>query len=402
MILLFVAQLSGFFALLLQLQGVLMLWMIYQKHVCDKLTAMQARKRTRYLERLKKLKQRTLRRKRRERWYNPGGTDDWWKRMINGETLEDTWRKNFRLSREEFMVLLAELKPYVAPDYTSPNYRALSAEKKLAVTLYYLKDTGSLSMTAITFGLAIPTVSDILFQVCKTIAFILGQKYIKLPQNIEEMQRKVAEFEGKYGMVQAFGCIDRTHIASRKPYRNSQDFFCYKGYHSLNVQAGCDSKGTFMDVDCRWPGSVHDAKVFSHSDINTKLRGGILPKTYQTLIPGFEKVPNFLIGDPAYPLLPYCMKEYEISDGNDKVVFNNLLRSARNPIECAFGRLKARWSVLTKKIDLDLTTVPLVVFACFVLHNFCERNKTCIDEELVKSQMQVASTVNEKNVPDPI
>ena len=82
---------------------------------------MQARKRTRYLERLKKLKQRTLRRKRRERWYNPGRTDDWWKRMINGETLEDTWRTNFRLSREEFMVLLAELKPYVAPDYTSPN-----------------------------------------------------------------------------------------------------------------------------------------------------------------------------------------------------------------------------------------------------------------------------------------
>ena len=143
-------------------------------------------------------------------------------------------------------------------------------------------------------------------------------------------------------------------------------------------------------------------KFFHISDINAKLRGGILPKTYQTLIPGFEKVPNFLIGDPAYPLLPYCMKEYEISDGNDKVVFNNLLRSARNPTECVFGRLKARWSVLTKKIDLDLTTVPLVVFACFVLHNFCERNKTCIDEELVKSQMQVASTANEKNVPDPI
>lgn len=99
------------------------------------------------------------------------------------------------------MVLLAELKPYVTPDYRSPNYCALIAEKKLAVTLYYLKDTESLSMTANTFGLAIPTVSDILFQVCKTITFILGPTYIKLPQSTEEMQRKVAEFEGKYGMV---------------------------------------------------------------------------------------------------------------------------------------------------------------------------------------------------------
>ncbi len=41
----------------------------------------------------------------------------------------------FRLSGEEFMVLLAELKPYIAQDYTSPNFCALSAEKKLAVKL---------------------------------------------------------------------------------------------------------------------------------------------------------------------------------------------------------------------------------------------------------------------------
>ena len=53
------------------------------------------------------------------------------------------------MSGEEFMVLLAELKPYIAPDYTSPNFCALSAEKKLAVMLmlYYLKDTGFLQMT---------------------------------------------------------------------------------------------------------------------------------------------------------------------------------------------------------------------------------------------------------------
>ena len=312
------------------------------------------------------------------------------------------WGSPGKQLEKKFSNLLGELQPYLNPNPKSPNYRALGAEKKLAVALYYLKDTGSLQMTANTFGLAICTVSHVIFQVCKTIGIVLGPKYIKLPKNTDEMRRKVAEFEGKYGMVQAFGCIDGTHVAVKKPLDCSQDFYSYKGYHSLNVQAVCDFRGMFMDVDCRWPGSVHDAKVFSNSEISKRLRDSTLPGTFQTVIPGFEKVPNYLIGDPAYPLLPHCMKEYETCDGNDKVVFNNLLRSARNPIECAFGRLKARWAVLTRKVDLHLKIVPTVIYACFVLHNFCEKSKTYIDEELVKNQMKVSSASEENNLPDPV
>ena len=46
-------------------------------------------------------------------------------------------------------------------------------------------------------------------------------------------------------------------------------------------------------------------------------------------------VPNYLIGDPAYPLIPCCMKEYTCCKNNERVIFNAMLRSARNPIECA-------------------------------------------------------------------
>ena len=44
-----------------------------------------------------------------------------------------------------------------------------------------------------------------------------------------------------------------------------------------------------MDIECRWPGSVHDRKVFANSSISMKMRSGVLSQTFQTLIPRLEK-----------------------------------------------------------------------------------------------------------------
>lgn len=69
-----------------------------------------------------------------------------------------------------------------------------------------------------------------------------------------------------------------------------------------------------MNVDCRWPGSL-----------------------CKFLIPGVEKIPNYLIGYPGYPLTLFCMKENELLQvKNAQTVFNHILRNALNPIECAY------------------------------------------------------------------
>ena len=96
------------------------------------------------------------------------------------------------------------------------------------------------------------------------------------------------------------------------------------------------------------------------------------------------KVPNYLKEDQAHPLISYCMIEYTSCTTGSKVIFNNMLKSTRNPIKCAFGRFKARWSFLSKRVDLQLTFVSTAIF-CFVLHwelTFC-----AVDQELVKKQI---------------
>ena len=72
--------------------------------------------------------------------------------------------------------------------------------------------------------------------------------------------------------MQAFSFIDGTHLPIKRPVKDPQDFLNYKGYHSLSVQAVCDCRGEFMDVECRWPGNVHDAKMFAKFSLLTKLK----------------------------------------------------------------------------------------------------------------------------------
>ena len=99
------------------------------------------------------------------------------------------------------------------------------------------------------------------------------------------------------------------------------------------------------------------------------------------------------------------MNELNNCDSDEEVIFNNMLRSARNQIECLFGRLKARWAILTRKMDLKLEVLPTAIYACSILHNYCEKkNKLYMDEEVVKLQIEIPkkNKENYKNVPDPI
>ena len=158
----------------------------------------------------------------------------------------------------------------------------------------------------------------------------------------------------------------------------------------------CGYKGMFMDVECWGPGSLHDSKVFTVASINKMLRNGEIPATLQTVIHGCERNPYYLIGDSAYPFTPFCMKEFDNCNSNEEVIFNNMLRSPRNQVECSFERSKARWAMVTRKMELKLEILPTVIYTCFILHNYCEKNKLYVDEEVFKSQKEIVKN-NEEN-----
>ena len=147
--------------------------------------------------------------------------------MFSGVSPKGDWKKNFQMTRPEFEDLCEQLRPHIFPDPKSPNCRDLPVEK-VALTLYYVKDTGSMWMTVNTFGIHQCTVSKVVLEVCDAITKHLGPEYIHLSRTAEEMQRKVSQFELKFGMIQAFGFIDGTHVPIKTPSTDSHDYFCYK------------------------------------------------------------------------------------------------------------------------------------------------------------------------------
>nr|XP_058950869.1 putative nuclease HARBI1 [Pocillopora verrucosa] len=157
------------------------------------------------------------------------------------------------MNRDVLMILANEVKPFLELSRGPHRDDVFSVEKQLAMTLYYLRDQGSILMTANAFGVALCTVSVVVRIVCYVSTNKCELNVIKLPTTEQEMMELVSKMENKFGFLLAFGCVDGTQIPILSPRENPHDYLSYKMEHTLNIQTVCNYKGTFLHVDVRWP-----------------------------------------------------------------------------------------------------------------------------------------------------
>ena len=286
---------------------------------------------------------------------------------MSGMHGENWWRENLRMSKETFQIICTELKPHIERQVT--KFRLpVGVEERVAVTLWRLATNIEYRTIGALFGLGQSTVGEIVLDTCEFIVIHLLPKYIRVPKN-DCLREIVNGFEHKWGFPQTVGAIDGTHIPIIRPLDSASDYYNRKNYYSMLMQAVVDFRGLFMDVNIGWPGKVHDARVFVNSSFFQKANtGSLFPDWKRTM--GSVDVPLVVLGDPAYPLLPWLMKPYldNVNITAQERNFNYRQSRARMVVENAFGRLKGRWRCLLVTVMCPMSPTLLGHVWCCITY----------------------------------
>ncbi|XP_067088424.1 putative nuclease HARBI1 [Osmerus mordax] len=259
--------------------------------------------------------------------------------------------EQYRFSRQGLIYLQDLLGPYIAN--LTRRSRALTVLQTLCIALrFFASGTFLYSVgDAENIGKAAACVA------VRKVYLALNQlmnKFIIFPGHVPVNDIK----EGFYAIAEfpnVIGAVDCTHIYLKKPSGpNEADFVNRKGFHSLNVQMICDSTCLITNVEVKWPGSVHDSRIFRDS----------------TLCHSFEQgnYDGLLIGDRGYACRPWFMTPYPEPAPGPEVRFNGALARTRARIEMTFGLLKGRFNCL-RGLRVEPDRACAITVACAVLHN---------------------------------
>ena len=147
------------------------------------------------------------------------------------------------MRKETFFYLCQQLSPSLRRQNT-PMPRAISVEKRLAVTLWCLATPSEYRTIAHLFGIARSTVCEIVQETCTVIVRTLLHKYIQFP-TASKLNELRDVFLRKWGVPQCIGAIDGCHVPISSPAMNRTDYYNRKGWYSMILQGG---SGSFLSI----------------------------------------------------------------------------------------------------------------------------------------------------------
>ena len=217
--------------------------------------------------------------------------------------------------------------------------------------------------TLVVIGVSQSSVSRIIDQV-STALCMHWDEYVIFPDE-NEKNAIAQQFFLRNHLPGVFGCIDGSQIEIKRPSRLNRPlperYFNRKSRYALNMMVVMDHRYKIRYFSARFPGSVHDSRIFNESFLKQLLLLDFNPEH-----------PRYLIGDEAYACSNILLTPIQRgrADTPAKVRFSKRLRGTRWHIEAGFGVLKSRFRTLLKEQRTCLRITKKVIRSIVILHNY--------------------------------
>lgn len=190
----------------------------------------------------------------------------------------------------------------------------------------------------------------------------MHREFISFPRDPAEIRQVKNGFYNIQGFPNVVGAIDCTHIRLKFSIGGDEAirFINRHHYYSINTQAICDSQLRIRNVISRWPGSVHDSRIWDNCLLHGEFER--------------EEIQGWLIGDAGYACQPFLMTPLLNPLTNPEMRYNRSHIKTGSTIEQTFGIWKCRFPGLGTGLRVKLQKAPTIVVAAAVLHNICITN----------------------------
>ncbi|KAK4265293.1 hypothetical protein QN277_026362 [Acacia crassicarpa] len=306
----------------------------------------------------------------------------WFYRFLSSGSADDSmWIDAFHMSKPSFSRLLNLLSPSLgsAIPKISPDYA-------LAASLFRLAHGASYKAVARRFGIESAVACRAFYVVCKAINENLGHLF-----ELRSDSEGIAEGFGWRSLPNCFGVLGlaRFGIDGELLGKNG----------CVMLQALVDYEGRFLDVSAGWPSTMkpesilHQSKLYSGVEESRELLQGPSHKLGDGCL-----IPPYILGDSCFPLMPWLLTPYNRLNEEDSFssverAFNSAHNQAMGSVVSAFGKLRARWQLLSKQWKEECVEyLPFVIVTGCLLHNFLIK----CDES---GAQEFAEPVNEEGLP---
>ncbi len=207
----------------------------------------------------------------------------------------------------------------------------------------------------------------------------LGKQYIRFPSTVEEIN-KTTSYYAKLGLPGCIGSLDCVHIHwGMCPISSKNKATGKEGFPSLVYSVTCNRLGFISSIAGSFWGSENDKFIVKIDDNITQVVEEDLYRNYEYELReqnGLLKTVrgNYFICDGGFLNWRILMCGTNCTADYDLAYWSKYIGSVRKDIECTFGRLKKRYSILWDRLNLCRLITFLYLLLTKILFNVNFKN----------------------------